>query len=255
MRIAVALLILITPSLALAEDVTAARKHFERGTALYDLQRYSDAAAEYEAAFDAKNDPAFLFNIGQAYRFAKDYEKSIRSFKAFLRRNPETPMRAQIETWIADMQKSLDTQARNDTHPPQAQAQAQAPTASPTAPTATVASTPPVAADESGRRSGRIKTIAGFATAGVGLAALGTGIAFAFIARGPYNELNAPSNGYVYNPSTQDALHRDQALEISLITVGSVLVVGGVAVGVWGLKQEHGGVHAARATMLAGVVR
>src|SRR5450432_4438449 len=70
-------------------DATSAREHFTRGTALYDLQRYIEAAHEYEAAFEIKNDAALLFNIAQAYRFATVYTKAIGAYRAYLRRVPD----------------------------------------------------------------------------------------------------------------------------------------------------------------------
>lgn len=76
---------------ARADDVLAAREHFERGTRLYDLGQYADAAREYEAAYKAKDDPALLFNCGQAYRGAGEPEKAVTFFKSFLRRMPDAP--------------------------------------------------------------------------------------------------------------------------------------------------------------------
>lgn len=65
----VAICVIMTiPTLAIADNLAAARQHYERGTTLYDLGKYIDAAHEYEAAFDAHSDPALLFKIGQAYR-------------------------------------------------------------------------------------------------------------------------------------------------------------------------------------------
>jgi tetratricopeptide (TPR) repeat protein len=80
-----------------AEDAKQAKEHFERGTTAYDLQRYAEAAREYELAYEAKNDPALLFNIGQAYRFAGDYAKAIGAFKSYLRRVPKLSNRAEVE--------------------------------------------------------------------------------------------------------------------------------------------------------------
>src|SRR5256885_6575022 len=88
LAVALACCVCLAGRAAHAEDVAAAKMHYERGTALYDLQRYLEAAKEYEAAFEAKNDPALLFNIAQAYRFGGDYAKAIAAFRSFLRRVP-----------------------------------------------------------------------------------------------------------------------------------------------------------------------
>jgi tetratricopeptide (TPR) repeat protein len=96
---------------AQADDATqSARAHYTQGTKLYDLGRYHDAAKEYEAAFELRDDPALLFNIAQAYRLGHDYADSIRAYKSFLRRVPATEQRAQVEARIHEMQEILDKQ-------------------------------------------------------------------------------------------------------------------------------------------------
>jgi tetratricopeptide (TPR) repeat protein len=121
---------------AAADDATqSARAHYTQGTKLYDLGRYHDAAKEYEAAFERKDDPALLFNIAQAYRLGHDYADSIRAYKSFLRRVPDTEQRAQVEAHIREMQLLLDKQ-----QPP--------PPVAPTVATPPPAVTPPPAGEE-----------------------------------------------------------------------------------------------------------
>src|SRR5205085_1205757 len=61
---AVALALIVVCTVARADDPRAARQHFAAGSSLFDLGRFREAAAEYEEAYRAKNDPALLFNIG-----------------------------------------------------------------------------------------------------------------------------------------------------------------------------------------------
>src|SRR5581483_10787209 len=67
---------------------------------------------------EAKHDPALLFNIGQAYRFAGDLPKAIGAFKSYLRRMPKAPNRPEVEARIAEMQKLLDEQKQGQSKPP-----------------------------------------------------------------------------------------------------------------------------------------
>ena len=53
-----------------ADNKAAAKEHSSRGTSYYDLGRYDEAIKEFEAAYQLKNDPAFLFNLAQSYRLA-----------------------------------------------------------------------------------------------------------------------------------------------------------------------------------------
>ncbi len=55
---AVLLIVLLSSAAASAEPT--AKQRFERGTTLYDLGKFNEAAHEYEAAFELKNDPALL---------------------------------------------------------------------------------------------------------------------------------------------------------------------------------------------------
>ena len=104
--------LLVAVGAARADKLPGARQHYERGTALYDLRRYREAAVEYEAAFEIKNDPALLFNIAQAYRLAGDYEAALRSYRAYLRRAGDAPNRAEVERHLAEVQAQLDAQKR-----------------------------------------------------------------------------------------------------------------------------------------------
>src|SRR4051794_4529493 len=73
------------PGATSGADITAARAHFEQGITLYDLQRYAEAVKEFEAAYEAKRDPVFLYNIGQAHRMAGEPQKAIGAYRSYLR--------------------------------------------------------------------------------------------------------------------------------------------------------------------------
>ena len=64
-------------SLGAADETSAAREHAQKGKAFMDLGKYSEAAAEYEAAYAAKPDPALLLNLAQAYRLAGNADKAL----------------------------------------------------------------------------------------------------------------------------------------------------------------------------------
>jgi len=89
------------------DDLAAAREHFTKGTRAFDLGQYSEAAKEYEAAYKAKDDPALLFNIGQAYRQLGDNVAALRAYKGYLRRVPDAPNRAVVESRIAELTRVI----------------------------------------------------------------------------------------------------------------------------------------------------
>src|SRR4029077_10860905 len=82
------------------DNKTAAKEHYARGTSYYDLGKYDDAIKEFEAAYQLKNDPAFLFNLAQSYRMAGNHERAATYYKTYLRYVPKAPNRADIEEKI-----------------------------------------------------------------------------------------------------------------------------------------------------------
>jgi tetratricopeptide (TPR) repeat protein len=101
-----------------ADDAVSARALYEKGSMLYDLGKYNEAAAAYEQAYAAKSDPALLFNIGQAYRLGGDYTQALRAYRSFLRRMPEARNRADVERHIVQLQKMIEEQNRTKSMPP-----------------------------------------------------------------------------------------------------------------------------------------
>jgi tetratricopeptide (TPR) repeat protein len=117
MRLGVLLVCLAVGSAATpvrADDArSAARRHFEQGTSLYDIGKFREAAHEYEEAYKAKNDPALLYNIGQAYRLGGEAQAAMTAYHAYLRRLPTAPNRAQVEEHLSVLQRQLDAERRD----------------------------------------------------------------------------------------------------------------------------------------------
>lgn len=115
MRPALVLVSLALSSVVLAAPTDAnlqlAKEHFRKGTQLYDLGQYLDAATEYQAAFKLSDRPGFLFNIAQAYRLAGKHQDAIAAYRGFLRREPSTQQRADAEAYIAELTRKIEQQA------------------------------------------------------------------------------------------------------------------------------------------------
>jgi len=104
--IAVCVLLLGLVRAAHADDPTekAAKRHYERGQKLFNLQKFDEALEQYQKAFDAKPIPAFLFNIGQCHRNLGDYDAAIFSFKRYLKLEPEAENRDQVEELLEELE-------------------------------------------------------------------------------------------------------------------------------------------------------
>ena len=129
----------VAPTIAIADDRTAAKQHYERGTTLYDLGNYIAAAHEYEAAYDAHSDAALLFNIGQAYRLGGDNASAIRAYRSYLRRVPNAENRGEVERLLS----GLTAEQSKPSPPPQQPASSPKPVETPQSTPSTVA--PPTA--------------------------------------------------------------------------------------------------------------
>ena len=88
-----------------ADETSAAREHAQKAKAFMDLGKYSEAAAEYEAAYADKQDPTLLLNLAQAYRLAGNGNKAIFFYRKYLQHVPKSPYRADIEEKIAALEK------------------------------------------------------------------------------------------------------------------------------------------------------
>ncbi len=222
------------------EDVAAAREHYRKGTKAYDLGRYSEAAQEYEAAYDAKQDPALLFNIAQAYRLANDYPKAIRFYRSYLRNVPRASSRPDIEQRIDEMQRAIEQQERaahgppDGTVPPSSTRPAEPAVAPPAPSPATVSQ--PVSAPVVDARRGRTQRIVGLSLIGVGVVGLALGGTFVALAKNANDDL---TRAKVYDSAIEDRRNTDQTLDAVFFAVGGAAAVAGVVVYLTGRHAEH----------------
>ena len=61
-----------------------ARAHFEAGHAMFRLERYADAAREFQAGYDLVPKPRFLLNLGHALRRMGLHERAKATYEKFL---------------------------------------------------------------------------------------------------------------------------------------------------------------------------
>jgi len=85
-----------------------AKEHLDSGKRAFGVQEYDLAIQEYTAAGLADEAPLILYNLGQTYRAAKQYEKAIRQYRLFLDRGrPGDEVRELVECQIQTMTEEL----------------------------------------------------------------------------------------------------------------------------------------------------
>jgi tetratricopeptide (TPR) repeat protein len=96
-----------------------ARQMVRQAHVAYDLGNYDEAASFYEAAYRLVQDPALLYNIGQAFRLAGRTEKALAAYKGFLRTAPaDDPNRAAVVGRVADLERALRSPPSEARPPP-----------------------------------------------------------------------------------------------------------------------------------------
>jgi hypothetical protein len=65
----------ITAGSAYADDTADAKRLFASATKHFDLAEYEAALADFKEGYRHKDDPVFLYNIGQCYRLMKGHEE------------------------------------------------------------------------------------------------------------------------------------------------------------------------------------
>jgi hypothetical protein len=103
------------------EQRQAARDHYDRATAHYNLGEYAAAAGEFREAYKAVPEPVLLYDIAQAYRLADDKKQSLFFYQSYLRTEPPEAQKARVEKRIKELSGRAPPPAPPDMAvPPQA---------------------------------------------------------------------------------------------------------------------------------------
>jgi hypothetical protein len=168
-------------------------------------------------------DPTILFNIAQAYRQARNYEKAIQFYRSYLNRTRNPPNRAALEARIAELNELVEKQRKAQAAPPtEIQREGEAP---PPAERVVVPEGPRPSRLPGPRPAFRY---AGIALAAVGVGALASGAAMAALAVKESNDVQqaASARDQSFDADLQDRQRRGQRYQLAQIPL---FVVGGAA--------------------------
>ena len=110
-RFQLILLACFWPMLTFAGSTDQARQHYETATAHFAVGEFAEAAAEYQAAFKAKPDPALLYDAAQAYRLANYPEKALILYRNYLQLFPKEANIAEVRAQIEKLKQAIDAAA------------------------------------------------------------------------------------------------------------------------------------------------
>lgn len=227
-----------------ADERTEAQRHYVKGTKAFDLGAYDEAIAEYSSAYRIKDDPALLYNLGQAHRLANHPVEAIHFYKMYLTKVPNAPNRDEVVAKVSDLQATLEQRRRAEQQERQATAVVTTPVAPATSPAAAPVVAPPPATAPNDR-SGRTLTITGAAMVGVGVATIAGGIACGVLAKQSSDDLTkAAETMQPFDSSKQRAGKTEQALEGALLGVGGAAAVTGIVLLLVGHAKAPGRMRA-----------
>ena len=247
---------------AAKDSKAAAKEHFQRGTSYYDLGRYADAIKEFEAAYELKNDPAFLYNLAQSYRLAGDAEQALHFYRTYLRYVPKPANRAEIDERIKALEQQLAQKGTTPTQPPGPSVIVTSPpppggvapppvTPGPVTPPFVPPSTvpppsygsapPPVAAPPSSASAeqarGRKLQMAGMVTAGGGGLLFLIGLVEGLRAQSASRDIEAAATkGLAYDPAVQARGQSAETGQKWFLTLGVLAGAGGAALWYYGRR-------------------
>jgi tetratricopeptide (TPR) repeat protein len=145
---------------ALSElDREKARALFELGEAYFKAAEYDKALESYRGSYEISKRPELLFNMGQCYRQLGENEEAVKSYRAFLEGLPDSKLRPEVEELV----RKLEAAPAPPPPPPASMALAPEP------PAEAPASAPVV--PEGKRRWARFLLPAGLVLAGAGAGA------------------------------------------------------------------------------------
>lgn len=214
----------LTAGAARADNMVEARQHYQNAQRAAELGEYDAAAREYSAAYHEKDDPAFLYDLGQVHRLAGHRAEAVRFYRMYLIKAPDAPNRTEVETKIAALQQQLLTAPAERPRPP-------TPPPHPSAATAPAAGViaPPVSdrRAQPARRDGQRQ--AAIALSAVGVALAGSGIALTVVAYQTAGGVDHPAADTSYDPASLGRVHAEQGAGAATLAVGAAaLVVGGI---------------------------
>lgn len=105
---------LIAP--ARADNKDDAKAAFAEGQQRYAAGEYLVAADKFETAYALDPDPAYLFNVAQAYRFGNACAKAAAAYHKFLAAVPNPPNKAKVDGFVEQAEDCASKQAAAE-HP------------------------------------------------------------------------------------------------------------------------------------------
>jgi len=227
-------IIALAGSVATAAPTPESKAAMTEGQRLFRAGQYLDSVASFEHAYAIDPDPAYLFDIAQAYRLAKECAKALEFYDRFLHEVPDPPNADKIRGYRDD--SAACVKAQTPPTPPDLALIDKPEHPQPPAPTAP-------------DRGGTLRVV-GLVTIAVGIVAAGAGVYFSTRVADLQNQRNGVcADGCLWDQSHTDLAtdldargHRAQTSSIVAYTIAGVAITTGAVLYVIG-RGRRGGEH------------
>lgn len=212
-------------------DTEDARALFEKATVQFRLGQFHQAAETYQRVYELHHDASLLYNCAQAYRLGKEPEKALLFYRSFLSADPDTAQRDEVERRIAELERIIAAQNKENERPPNSVTPTQVPPATTTA----APSTPTDRA-----KGGRGKMIAGIAIFAVAVGTAAAGVATAVLSGQAADAIRSEQQSNIpFDPAKESAGRTDNVVSGVMFGVaGAAAVVGGTLL-VLGIRERR----------------
>lgn len=89
------------------DDVDRARRHYQAGSAYFEVGKFDDAVREFRISYGLSRRPDLLYNIGKAYLRKGDAARASAAFQEYLQARPDSIDRPGIELMLVDLQARI----------------------------------------------------------------------------------------------------------------------------------------------------
>jgi tetratricopeptide (TPR) repeat protein len=96
-----------------------AKAAYGAGITHFNLNEYAEALTSFKEAYRHYPDPVFLFNIAQCHRLLGNKQEAVRSYRSYLRTDPNAANAAEVQQIIASLERALKEEQAAAHHPPQ----------------------------------------------------------------------------------------------------------------------------------------
>ncbi len=87
-----------------------ARTHFRTGMRYFDLNRFAEAATEFERVFEFTAQTELLYNIARAHEGAGNLQRAVEVYDQFLQREPSAPNAEAIRAHAGELRTRIQAQ-------------------------------------------------------------------------------------------------------------------------------------------------